>query len=578
VRCGARREYARPGWSLIQHAMLPAEKHRSFEGFGPAPQGDRGGDRRGDAPDLACLSTCAPSSLPAAASASRQAPRHGTDDGRPMGELVAGRYRIEAPLGHGAMGAVYRATRITDGAPVAIKLMHARLTRDESVARRFDREVAVATRLDHRNCVRVLEGGTTEDGTKFLVMPLLRGVELRQRLTGPMPAAWVVDIVGQVLRGLDHAHRLGFVHRDVKPENVFIVREEAGTDIAQLLDFGLVKLLDPVAGGVPLTREGLVFGTPAYMSPEQAAGQRIDARADLYGVGVMMYEMLAGAPPFQADEAIVLLRRQMLADPPALPPEVPAPLAAFVMRLLEKNPRDRFASATEALAVLAHASRGRAPTRSVSAGRIASPSPAELSWHAAASSEPSWAPSASLIRSSATEQRAFAIVALVLALLAGGLWAALRGNPETADADVATPSSTAAAISEPTPEPQPEPEPEPEPEPTPAPTPTAEPVTSTAPVPAPAAEPTTPKAEPQPPKAAPKTKTKAKPKSQPTVEPKATPSRTPRATPTPTPEPSKTRVLRTDRPPRTPVKSSKLPTTSLPKSRIPARRLPPRTS
>jgi hypothetical protein len=262
-----------------------------------------------------------------------------------IGSVFGERYRIDARLGGGGMGAVYRARHLALQRDVAVKVLHAHLTEDPTVAQRFDREALASSRLDHRNCLQVLDTGTSDTGLKYLVMQLLEGSELRQLIRGPMPPPRVVEITAQILLGLEHAHRRGLVHRDLKPENVFVTRTDDGEEIVKLVDFGIVKVIAGDGSNDNLTRAGVVFGTPAYMSPEQAAGGKIDERTDLYAVGIIMYEMLLGAPPFRADEVGIVLRMQLIADPPPLPDTVPAPLRGVVMRLLEKDARDRFASA-----------------------------------------------------------------------------------------------------------------------------------------------------------------------------------------------------------------------------------------
>ncbi len=266
-----------------------------------------------------------------------------------VGAVFGDRYRIEARLGGGGMGAVYRARHLALHRDVAVKLLHVHLTEDPEVSRRFDREALASSKLDHRNCVQILDAGTAEGGRKYLVMQLLEGCELRHAMKGPMPPSRVVEIARQILLGLEHAHRRGLVHRDLKPENVFIVNDDAGADVVKLVDFGIVKLISGEGSDERLTRAGMVFGTPWYMSPEQAAGGKVDERTDLYAVGVLMHEMLAGAPPFQGDDVGMVLRMQLIADAPPLPDSVPAPLRAIVTRLLEKDPKDRFASARATL-------------------------------------------------------------------------------------------------------------------------------------------------------------------------------------------------------------------------------------
>ncbi len=278
------------------------------------------------------------------------------------GRLLGGRYRLGRRLGAGAMGAVYRAHHEVLARPVAVKVLRPELAHKPAVAERFEREALAASRLDHPNCVQVLDAGTTNDGLRYLVMPLLEGRDLRALLGEGLDPARAIDLTLQILCGLGHAHRRGFVHRDVKPENVLVVEDDDGRSVAKLVDFGLVKLLD-LPRGKTITRVGFVFGTPWYMSPEQAAGEPVDARADLYAVGAMLYEMLSGAPPFDADSMSRVLYMHVAADPRPLPSSVPAGVAEVVMRLLAKEPRDRYASAraaADALRAAAAQGYGRA--------------------------------------------------------------------------------------------------------------------------------------------------------------------------------------------------------------------------
>jgi serine/threonine protein kinase len=265
-----------------------------------------------------------------------------------VGMIIADRYQIEEELGRGGMGAVYRARHVTLGRHVAVKVLHPKLTADPTVSKRFDREALAASKLDHPNCVQVIDFGTTADGMKYLVMQLLEGKELRDELGWPMNHRRAVRLAAQILRALEHAHRKGLVHRDLKPENVFIVRDDDGEEHIKLVDFGIVKLLDAEGTHEKLTRAGLVFGTPRYMAPEQAAGGKIDERTDLYAVGILLHEMLDGKPPFDADEATIVLGMHMIDDPPCLPAEVPAAIGTVVSRLLAKSPGERPASAKDA--------------------------------------------------------------------------------------------------------------------------------------------------------------------------------------------------------------------------------------
>ncbi|MFV8753611.1 serine/threonine-protein kinase [Nannocystaceae bacterium ST9] len=267
-----------------------------------------------------------------------------------VGEVLDERYRIDSLLGQGGMGAVFKATHVGLKREVAIKVLHPEIGNDGQIAKRFEREAHSASRLDHPHCVRVTDFGATAEGMKYLVMELLVGCELTKRLGKPWAWPDAVAIVEQVLEALVHAHHHGIVHRDLKPENVFLARDFKGEEVAKIVDFGIAKLLDGEGGGKEaLTRAGMVFGTPRYMSPEQAAGGKVDERTDLYALGIILFEMLTGNAPFDADELPTLLRMQIMAPPPPLPASVPAELAAFVGKLLEKSRHDRPESASKAL-------------------------------------------------------------------------------------------------------------------------------------------------------------------------------------------------------------------------------------
>lgn len=270
-----------------------------------------------------------------------------------LGQTLSGRFRLDSILGHGAMGAVYKAHHLGLKKDVALKLLHRELTANDEMVARFDREAAAASRLDHPNCVRIMDFGSSEDGRRYLVMECLEGKDLAELVTEAMPPFRVVELIRQVLEGLAHAHAQGLVHRDIKPENIFVLGGEGGEQV-KLLDFGIAKITHG-AGAGQLTRAGMIFGTPYYMSPEQARGEKTDARGDLYAVGVVMYSMLAGQLPFDGDDPVAILRRQIADKPPALSEAIPGSLRHFVMRLLAKKPEERFADATAAISALRRA-------------------------------------------------------------------------------------------------------------------------------------------------------------------------------------------------------------------------------
>ncbi len=284
-----------------------------------------------------------------------------------VGALIGERYRILQRIGEGGMGAVYRAEHVLMKKIVAVKLLHAELGGVDEAARRFEREAQSASRLNHPNIVAVTDFGRTATGQLFLVMELVSGEALADRLDRekPLPVVHAVEIAKQVLAGLEHAHGEGVIHRDLKPANVMLARSTDGRPgvLAKLLDFGIAKISQDGEGDRPLTQGAMVFGTPSYMSPEQATAQDADARSDLYSCGVMLYEMLAGRKPFVADDLVKVMALHVTASPPPLSrvapeAEIPFALEAVVMRALEKDRARRFQSAADFRAAL---DRARTP-------------------------------------------------------------------------------------------------------------------------------------------------------------------------------------------------------------------------
>jgi eukaryotic-like serine/threonine-protein kinase len=261
-------------------------------------------------------------------------------------EALANRYRLERELGAGGMATVYLATDLRHDRPVAVKVLRA----DHAVAlgaERFHREIRVLARLRHPFILPLHDSGEAA-GAFYFVMPYIDGESLRARLAreGSLPLADALDIVGQVADALEHAHREGVVHRDVKPENILISRHGH----ALLADFGIARgAAEP--GAEAMTQVGITLGTAAYMSPEQALGQPdLDGRSDVYALGCVTYEMLAGAPPFEGLNAMAVIAKHLTAPAPTLAvarPAVPAAVASAVARALEKEPADRFATTTD---------------------------------------------------------------------------------------------------------------------------------------------------------------------------------------------------------------------------------------
>jgi eukaryotic-like serine/threonine-protein kinase len=263
-----------------------------------------------------------------------------------------GQYALKRKLGEGGMGEVWLAEHALLKRPCAVKFIRPELAANTATAARFAREVQAVTGLTHLNTVRVYDYGRADDGSFYYVMEYLEGPTLQElvREAGPLPPGRVVYLLRQVCAALVEAHAAGLVHRDLKPGNVIVAVLGGQRDVAKLLDFGLVQDLSAEAAD-RLTRTGTVLGTPAYMSPEQAAGESaLDARGDVYSLGAVAFFALSGRPPFQGKTLGQLLAAHRSEPPPALTdlrPDVPADLAAVVARCLAKDPHDRFQSAAD---------------------------------------------------------------------------------------------------------------------------------------------------------------------------------------------------------------------------------------
>ncbi len=251
------------------------------------------------------------------------------------------------------MGTVYRATHTLMDKPVAVKILRAELATDAEAVARFHREARSASRLDHDHCIRVTDFGQSDDGLLFLVMELLDGHSLSHiTRRGPVPAARAAAIGVAIAEALQHAHDAGIVHRDLKPDNVFLARRSKGREIVKVLDFGLAKLASDSALGPSITRDGTVFGTPEYMAPEQAEGEKLDGRTDVYALGVILYQLVCGEVPFKSSNFVALLTKQVSEEP--TPPrdrrpdlEIPPGLELIIMKCLAKRREDRYPVATE---------------------------------------------------------------------------------------------------------------------------------------------------------------------------------------------------------------------------------------
>jgi serine/threonine-protein kinase len=270
-----------------------------------------------------------------------------------IGKTLPGGYHILDLISVGGMGRVYRAEQSVLGRTVAVKIIHPHLLSDENSAVRFMTEARAASQLNHPNSVAVFDFGRTDDGQPYLVMEFLRGKDLARVAyeEGPLSFARIVDVLRQVLTALAEAHDLGIIHRDLKPENVILEPLRRGGDFVKVVDFGLAKLkADAQAPSV--TSPGIVCGTPDYMAPEQGRGDPIDGRSDLYAVGVMLFQLLTGQLPFEADNPTQVVMMHMtlpVPDPRQVAPErdIPEQLIDVVNKALQKNPERRFQDALE---------------------------------------------------------------------------------------------------------------------------------------------------------------------------------------------------------------------------------------
>ena len=282
--------------------------------------------------------------------------RHRGEGVLPAGHEFGGSYRIERVLGEGVSSVVYVARRLENGDErVALKVIHRHLVKDRQISRRFHREATILRKLRGPNLVSLLDFGELDDGVLFMALELVEGQSLEQILGGnTIDPARAVALIGQICTALEAAHGAGIVHRDLKPSNIIVEHPSQSTEQARVLDFGMAKVLrgDPTDSLNLLTEQNMVFGTPEYMAPEQARGDEVDGRCDVYAAGVILYEMLSGSTPFRAPTPVAVMTAHLAETP--TPPSERAPLArlspaleAVVLHALAKNPKDRYASAGE---------------------------------------------------------------------------------------------------------------------------------------------------------------------------------------------------------------------------------------
>ncbi|MFL5355777.1 serine/threonine protein kinase [Archangium sp.] len=283
------------------------------------------------------------------------------DVGDPLiGRILNDKFRIVEALGAGGMGRVYKAVQAPLDRLVALKVLNPQYSegKDPGFQKRFFLEAAVTSKLRHPNTVTIIDYGKTDDGVLYIAMEYLEGLTLAQLLTqlGPLPWMRVLNMAQQVARSLREAHRVGLIHRDLKPANIMVLNQEDDHDVVKVLDFGLVKSFLPDRGlpnEAELTQAGVILGSPQYMAPEQARNVS-DPRSDVYSLGVVMFQMLMGRPPFQAAQSIDVIFKHLNEAPPAFSAvwpthSVPQEVEALVMRCLYKRPEERFQSMDEVL-------------------------------------------------------------------------------------------------------------------------------------------------------------------------------------------------------------------------------------
>jgi serine/threonine-protein kinase len=276
-----------------------------------------------------------------------------------VGSVVAERYKVERRLGEGGMGAVYLAEHVVLEKTVALKVLHEDYSRRPDLVERFLHEAKAASRIRHEHVIDITDFGQTENGNVFFAMEFLEGRDLAHEIVAGGALSWprALEVMRQLCSALQAAHDVGVVHRDLKPANIYLISRLERSDYVKVLDFGIAKLTDLEEAGQKLTRTGMVFGTPEYMSPEQARGDKPDRRVDVYAAGCILFELLTGTVPYQGDSFMGILTKHLFDPIPDLaarmaPGSVPAGLPAVLQRALAKDRNERFAEMSELAAAL----------------------------------------------------------------------------------------------------------------------------------------------------------------------------------------------------------------------------------
>jgi serine/threonine protein kinase len=271
-------------------------------------------------------------------------------------EIENGEYRVLERIGVGGMGSVYKAEQPSMNRLVAIKVLHPRFATREDLVSRFRREARAMSQLSHPNTARVYKFGQLADGSAYFVMDYMEGTNLAHvvRTEGPMEPDRALGIMIQVCAALEEAHRAGIIHRDLKPENIFLTQQGGTADFPKVLDFGLAKVSEKQMGrgSMMLTQQGMIFGTPEFMSPEQSQGDTLDRRSDIYSLGLIAYELLTGKLPFEAEKPLDIMRAHVQEEPIPLNKRTPdrrfpLELEAAIGKAIARNRDDRHDSAAD---------------------------------------------------------------------------------------------------------------------------------------------------------------------------------------------------------------------------------------